>query len=382
MSKQKSFIQAIAILIGTIVGAGIFGLPYAFSRAGILTGILWLVFLGFINLCINLFLGEICLRTSGQHFLSGFAQRYFGPKGLFLASLVNVTNLFGSLLAYLVIGGTFLANILNGFLGLPSEIYTLFFLILGGLGIILGNKTVRKVEFLMVGLLFLVVLILIIAGVPHMRLVNLPAFRLSEFFFPFGIVLFALWGASAVVEVVHTLDRAAPKIKKAIIIGSLVPILIYLIFGLLIVGVCGANVSRDAISALGQILGQPIVIIASLFGLLAVLTSFFVLGLNLQGTLQHDWKFNKYFATFLVLVLPLLLYLVGLRDFIGIISLLGVFLGGAEGILIIALLRQARLRGLKRVSYRTRIPRWLPYVIIGVFLIGFFLETYFFFIKG
>lgn len=379
MPNKRNLIQAVAILIGTIVGAGIFGLPYAFQRAGIIAGILWLVFLGLINMCINLFLGEVCLRTKGYHFLTGFATRYFGKKGRYFASLVNISNLFGSLLAYLVIGGIFLANIFNDFLGLPSEIYVLFFFVLGGLGILLGNKTVRKIEFLMVCLLFLIALVLVIAGVPHFNFVNLSAFRFSEFFFPFGIVLFALWGASAVVEVVHTLERSAHRIKKAIIIGSLVPVLIYLIFGLLIVGVCGANVSSDAVSALGQVLGRPIVIIASFFGILAVLTSFFVLGLNLQGTLHRDWKLNRHFATFLVLVLPLLLYLIGLRDFIQIISLLGVFLGGAEGILIIALLRQARLRGLKRVSYRTLLPKWLPYVIVVVFLMGFFLETYFFF---
>ena len=57
MTTQKNFIQATSILVGTIVGAGIFGLPYVFAQVGFIPGIFYLLFfvVVFINDIVILF---------------------------------------------------------------------------------------------------------------------------------------------------------------------------------------------------------------------------------------------------------------------------------------------------------------------------------------
>ena len=45
--KRKEY-EAIALLVGTIIGAGILGIPYVVARAGFWTGIVNIVFLIFI----------------------------------------------------------------------------------------------------------------------------------------------------------------------------------------------------------------------------------------------------------------------------------------------------------------------------------------------
>src|SRR3990167_1848687 len=72
---------AITSLIGTIIGAGILGLPYVISQVGLFYGAILIVLLGLAFLGINLFLGEIVLRTNGKHQLTGYAEKYLGPKG-------------------------------------------------------------------------------------------------------------------------------------------------------------------------------------------------------------------------------------------------------------------------------------------------------------
>ena len=80
MSKRKFFAAAFT-LTGTIVGAGILGLPYVFSRSGFFIGFFWLILLGLIMLFVNLCLGEISLRTKKIHQLPGYAEKYLGKKG-------------------------------------------------------------------------------------------------------------------------------------------------------------------------------------------------------------------------------------------------------------------------------------------------------------
>ena len=86
--KNYNFFCAIAVLIGTIVGAGTFGLPFVFAKAGFTAGILYLLALTAVVLAIHLVYGEIILRTNGSHRLVGYAAKYLGPQAQILTTPV------------------------------------------------------------------------------------------------------------------------------------------------------------------------------------------------------------------------------------------------------------------------------------------------------
>ena len=50
MMGDKKFYRAIAMLCGTVIGAGVLGLPYVFQQAGFLTGALTVLILGIVVL--------------------------------------------------------------------------------------------------------------------------------------------------------------------------------------------------------------------------------------------------------------------------------------------------------------------------------------------
>ena len=106
--KNYQFFCAIAVLIGTIVGAGTFGLPYVFARAGFSAGIFYLLVLTFAVLAVHLIYGEIILRTSGSHRLVGYTDKYLGKRAKILATVVALVEYYGALLAYTILGGEFL----------------------------------------------------------------------------------------------------------------------------------------------------------------------------------------------------------------------------------------------------------------------------------
>ena len=70
---NKKFWATTFTLTGTIIGAGILGLPYVFAQSGIFIGIFWLILIGLIVMYVCLCLGEVSLRTKGKHHLVGYA---------------------------------------------------------------------------------------------------------------------------------------------------------------------------------------------------------------------------------------------------------------------------------------------------------------------
>ena len=75
---NKRFFQALAILMGHIIGVGIFSLPFIASRVGIWTMLFYFLILGGITILFELLYGEVILRTREKHRLPGYAEKYLG----------------------------------------------------------------------------------------------------------------------------------------------------------------------------------------------------------------------------------------------------------------------------------------------------------------
>jgi len=112
MQKKRLF-EAIATLIGCIIGAGILGIPFVVARAGFLTGLVNIVVIGFIFLLIHLYLGEVVLRTKGNHQLTGYAEKYTGKTGKYFMFISMIIGIYGAIIAYTLGGGEALASILG-----------------------------------------------------------------------------------------------------------------------------------------------------------------------------------------------------------------------------------------------------------------------------
>jgi len=101
----KNFIFAVATLVGAIVGLGMFGIPYAASRAGFFVGIGYIVVLGFVMLLLHLIYGEVVERTEGNHRLTGYVEKYLGKKYKRVLGVFIIFALYTALLAYIIVGG-------------------------------------------------------------------------------------------------------------------------------------------------------------------------------------------------------------------------------------------------------------------------------------
>src|SRR3989344_800615 len=97
---KKELLEAIATLAGTVIGAGILGIPYIVQKTGFMVGLAYIIIIGLSVMIVNLCLGEVVLRTEGKHQLTGYAQKYLGKYGKWLMTFSMVVGIYGALTAY------------------------------------------------------------------------------------------------------------------------------------------------------------------------------------------------------------------------------------------------------------------------------------------
>jgi tyrosine-specific transport protein len=368
--KSKNFFYALSSLIGMIIGVGIFGIPYALAQAGFLIGFFYLVFLCLVVLAVHLSYGEIILRTQHDCRLVGYGQTYLGGRGKAAATGIVIFQFYGAMLAYIIAGGHFLSIIFSRFFGGTDFSWALVFFVFGALAILFGLKAVSASEFLMTILLLALAAFFILRGAPFVSLENLKGFNLMKFFLPYGVIFFSLTGGAAVPELRHILRGQEQKIKKVIILGTLIPAVIYILFALVVVGTTGEGTSEDAISGLIPYLGQNIIFLGAVFGFLAVITSFLMLGLNLRKMFQLDYKLNRLLAWALACFVPLIVFLAGFNDFILVIGLIGAVAGGFEGIMTILIYIKAKKMGDRQPEYSLKLNKIFIWGFVLLFALG------------
>ncbi|MDP1629084.1 MAG: aromatic amino acid transport family protein, partial [bacterium] len=166
-------IYALSILSGTIIGVGLFSLPYVTAKVGFWVMLGYFAVLGTVVIIVHLFFGELALRTPDFKRLPGFAKIYLGNWGEKIAFISTILGLFGALLAYLIVGGEFTAHLLAPVLGGNNYLYVFLYFAVGSTIIFFGIKAVGKVEFWGLILFILILGAIFFRGQPWLNFNNL-----------------------------------------------------------------------------------------------------------------------------------------------------------------------------------------------------------------
>ena len=139
-------------------------------------------------------------------------------------------------------------------------------------------KATGKAEFVLLILLLFITMVIGFVSYDKIKVMHLTTFHFFQLFVPYGVILFALVGTPAIPEMQEVLGAEKKRMKKAIIIGSCIPIILYVLFTLVIMGLVSVG-QFEALAANQRIATIALSIYASpLLGLfaniLAVLTMF------------------------------------------------------------------------------------------------------------
>ena len=336
-----SVADAVFMITGMTIGAGVLGIPYVVAQVGLRPGLLYILVFGIVMFALNLMLGDIAVRTKEKLQIPGLAGKYLGNWAKQVLNVIIIFSSFAVLLAY-VVGES---EILHSLFGGEKLFWGIFFWSIGSVVVWRGlgmAKTVEKILSLTV--------MTIIVGLSFGLLTKFQAqnwFYLdsSKILLPFGVILFALNGTSGVIEAHALLPGSQRHFKKALIIGTLIPMAIYALFALAVVGTSGLDTTSLATIGLGSKFGSAVLLMGNIFAILAMTTGFIGAGIALKQTFVWDNKVNKYLAEFFVIFVPLALFLLGLRNFVAILNITGGVFFGIQALIMIVVCYRARKVG-------------------------------------
>jgi tyrosine-specific transport protein len=340
----KNYFYPIAVFSGGIIGVGFFSLPYIAMKAGIWVMLAYFIILTALIVSVHLIFAQISLKTPDFKRFPGFVGHYLGKRGEAIALFATIIGTYGVLLAYLIIGSEFLKNIFQPYFGGSAILYTLIYFSVVSLIVWLGINVIAKAEFWILCFLFLSIIFIFVKGFLLIKLGNFPVAPSSldwkNLFLPYGPVMFSLWGVGLIPEVEEMVIGNKGSIKKVIIFATVIPVIFYLLFTFLILSITGFQTTESAFIGLKNFFGAGPMIIIFLAGMFTTITAFITQGLTLRKVFAYDLKINDSQAFIITCSVPLILLLMGVNAFIPLLSFVGGFLLGIDGILILLMYKK------------------------------------------
>lgn len=361
-----------ALLSGTIIGAGVFSLPFVFERAGWVAGIIYLIAGAAIFYYVHMMYADIILRSGESFKFVGYARQYLGEAAFWISILVTVIGALLTLTAYLVLANKFF-EIIFPEVPMVNGSLSLFWLV-SSITIFISVKRMARLEFLitagMIAIIFLIFLFGIF-GNPE-RLTEMTTINWAWWWLPFGPVLFSISGRSAVPAVIEYFEENRipfNSFKKVIFWGTMAPAAVYALFVVGVIGIASI-ITEDSIAVLKSL---PSVFPAAVgvLGLLSLWSSYIVIGMSVDEILRMDLKIPKMAARLAVVATPVLFIYAGFDDFIKLITLAGGIFLALEGIMVTAMWQKMEALGLPQFLFISKsAPKIIPYLLWVVFLAG------------
>jgi len=375
-SMLKNYLLAITILMGTIIGVGLFAIPYVINKSGVLPLFVFIITLAFIQYYLHMLFAEAVLSTKEKHRLPGFVGKYIGRKSKKFTFLVEIVGVYGSILAYIIVGGIFLQQLLFPYFGGGLFFYSTVIFIFVSIITFFDIKLIAGTELVLTSLLILAIGLIVWRGFGQIQFSHYHLIEWENAFLPYGLIFFAVGGGAAIPEVCRLLSHQKDKIKSAIAWGTFIPAALILFFVLVILGITGAGTTPDTLSGLAAVLPSGVVIFSLIFGLLAIITSYIVFAQATEEIYQWDFGMNNKSAWFLACFIPYFLYLIGWNNLTKVISFTGAVCGGLSGIILIWLVFKIKNRPERVSLIKNKLTRPVAYFLSLLFILGVIYEIW------
>ncbi|MEK7632187.1 MAG: aromatic amino acid transport family protein [Patescibacteria group bacterium] len=329
-------------LIGTMIGVGILGLPYAILQVGIGIGILELFLAALISYLVLRLYGDLVMIRGGKARFIQVIGRELGHLGTGIAAFAYIGAAFGALLAYIIFGGQFLRVVTFSMLPMTTTAASVLFFTVASIFTVGGALFVARTQKILIPLFIGLIVLLMIVAAPHMTTAHVLASTSGDFSIPLGVMFFAFHGISAVPEMRDILGRRSNLLPKSIARATIVVALVYAVFCIGILAVTGSATTENAILGLSTI-GKSLVLLASGIALLTTFNAYTNVATQLTNTFLYDLRMRFLSAWFLTTTIPFVLFLAGAQRISSVLSITGGVLGSLTAIMMLIAYERARV---------------------------------------
>lgn len=290
------------LVAGTSIGVGMLALPVATAEAGFVPSLFLYIICWLFMLCTGLLILEACIWMPKDANLITLSRRLLGKSGqvfcwalyLFLFSCLMVAHVAG--------GGNAVAQLCGGVV--PHWLSTLIYVIIFSPVVYLGTRSVDRLNLGLMIAVVITYLLFVVISIPHVKQELLGHVNWSKAWWALPVVFTAFGYQGLIPTLVTYMNRNIPKIRLAIIIGTSIPLFIYIIWELMILGVIPVEGAQGLVAA--RLKGQNAVYplqyyiqmpwlqsVGQIFALFAMTTSYVGISIAFVDFLADGLKVQK-----------------------------------------------------------------------------------------
>ena len=338
-----------ALLVGgTAIGAGMLALPVVTGLGGFLPATVIFLICWLFSACTGLLLLEVCLWMPNDANIISMAQHLLGPIGKGAAWVLYLFLFYCLTIAYVAGGGGFVVALFAG--KCPPVVGSLLFSAIFGMFVYLGTKAVDRINFLLMIGLGISFLIFVVLGFTEVKLENLTHMNWVPAFLALPVMFTSFSYQGIVPSLTAYLERHPKVIRFAILGGTSLPFLGYILWEYLILGLVPAAgphgllqaeaMGQTAVEPLRHIFPHsPIYVTGQFFSFFALTTSFLGVTLGLIDFLSDGLQIaktglKKLFLCALIYIPPIIVVAINPNIFLRALG----FAGGIGCALLLGLL--------------------------------------------
>jgi len=355
MIKITDKLEAFATIVGTVIGLGIFVIPYAARNVGVRPTAILIIFVALAMVLLSTLFAEIIVYDKKEECIIAYAKRYLGKWAEKIEICSILFGYTGSILAYILAIAVFIQAIIPGEISYFWPI-VLVYSALSCIILVNGLKNLGRLEFVLAGIMCAAFLWVFGKSIPFWGGVGENWGNMA---LPYGVVWFALTGESAIPIAVKLLGPQKRKIFKIIWLAYIFIAIITILFFVGALSTGGLKIGPDPFIAMSRLMGSGVKYLGTIIGILAVVTSHWVLATYLKRILKTDIRIPVIFSWLLVVFIPLFLIMIGASNFIYIIGIVGVVAGTTDALMILTIYKNI-------FSRENTVPRVLPFKVPSV----------------
>lgn len=305
---KNKFLGSTLIVAGTTIGGGMLAMPIISAAIGFKAIALILISVWLVMCYTALLFVEVYQYTSIKEGFNTLTQKYLGNWASLTTAVCMMALMYALLAAYISGGGDVLTENLNQWLDIivPSELGILLFAVIFGGIVSLGTRIIdvfNKWVFAIKLVFLTIVLVLLVPEIQQTNLLSLPISQASILLvLP---VIFTSFGFHVnIPSIVDYMNGDQRKLKRIIVLGSAIPLVIYLLWQLMVLGSISQydflNILKDQSSiqgllvAIRKMVQLPIINVSfNVFASAALITSFLGVSLGLFAYIADLSKKHK-----------------------------------------------------------------------------------------
>lgn len=387
MMKSK-LLGSTLIIAGTTIGAGMLALPLASAGIGFSTSLMIMFALWAMMAFTALLMVEIHQYADKDATLHTLAKQILGRKGKWVATFAMLFLFYALCAAYIAGGGAQFTSRIGELTGLEvsGPTGTLIFTLIVAAVVTIGTGTVDRVNrLLFAGKMVAMVMVLTFLA-PNVSQSYLLSMPLGQGLVIASIpVIFTSFGFhGSIPAIVNYLDGHTPSLRKAIVMGSAIPLIIYVFWQIVTLGVVSQPqlVENAGLSALIGTLSQTVHQsnlgnVIGIFADLALLTSFLGVSLGLFEFMgdtirKKDGNMNRMVASLATFVPPLMFALFYPQGFIMALGYAAIALAVLAIFLPLMMVSRVRRQSKEGTYYQVMggTPALAITGVVGILIVG------------